>query len=89
MSPSNRSSSSLSISSPGCKLASSTCIKGNGNDDSSDLSVVSDGGSSSADVVVSGVVHSSGDMRSNSIATLRIKAKEHLESINKGFTTMV
>lgn len=24
------------------------------------------------------------DMRSNSIATLRIKAKEHLESINKG-----
>lgn len=87
MSPSNRSSSSLSINSPGCKLASSTCIKGNGNDDSSDLSVVSDGGSSSADVVVS--VHSSGDMRSNSIATLRIKAKEHLESINKGFTTMV
>lgn len=87
MSPSNRSSSSLSINSPGCKLASSTCIKGN--DDSSDLSIVSDGGSSSADVVVSGVVHSSGDMRSNSIATLRIKAKEHLESINKGFTTMV
>ncbi|KAL5286066.1 Rx family protein [Megaselia abdita] len=88
MSPSNRSSSSLSINSPGCKLASSSnCMKGNGNDDSSDLSVVSDGGSSSADVVVS--VHSSGDMRSNSIATLRIKAKEHLESINKGFTTMV
>lgn len=62
------------------------------------MSVVSDGGSSSnqlqcpgtsADVVVSGVVHHSGDMRSNSIATLRIKAKEHLESINKGFTTMV
>ena len=26
------------------------------------------------------------DMRSNSIATLRIKAKEHLESINKGLT---
>lgn len=24
------------------------------------------------------------DMRTNSIATLRIKAKEHLESINKG-----
>lgn len=24
------------------------------------------------------------DMRSNSIATLRIKAKEHLESLNKG-----
>lgn len=89
MSPSNRSSSSLSINSPGCKLASSTCIKGN-NDDSSDLSVVSDGGSSSADVVVSGVVHSSsGDIRSNSIASLRIKAKEHLESINKGLTTMV
>lgn len=26
------------------------------------------------------------DMRTNSIATLRIKAKEHLESINKGLT---
>jgi hypothetical protein len=29
------------------------------------------------------------DMRSNSIATLRIKAKEHLENISKGLTTMV
>ncbi len=26
------------------------------------------------------------DMRTNSIATLRIKAKEHLESLNKGLT---
>lgn len=31
------------------------------------------------------VSHSS-DMRTNSIATLRIKAKEHIENINKGLT---
>ncbi|XP_030388392.1 retinal homeobox protein Rx [Scaptodrosophila lebanonensis] len=29
------------------------------------------------------------DMRSNSIATLRIKAKEHLDNINKGLVSMV
>ncbi|XP_058459858.1 retinal homeobox protein Rx isoform X2 [Malaya genurostris] len=34
-------------------------------------------------------VNHSTDMRTNSIATLRIKAKEHLENINKGMTTMV
>lgn len=33
---------------------------------------------------VVGTVGVGGDMRSNSIATLRIKAKEHLESLNKG-----
>ncbi|XP_039439731.1 retinal homeobox protein Rx isoform X1 [Culex pipiens pallens] len=35
------------------------------------------------------VNHHSTDMRTNSIATLRIKAKEHLENITKGMTTMV
>ncbi|XP_055534476.1 retinal homeobox protein Rx isoform X1 [Wyeomyia smithii] len=34
-------------------------------------------------------VNHSTDMRTNSIATLRIKAKEHLENISKGMTTMV
>ncbi|EDS44095.1 retinal homeobox protein [Culex quinquefasciatus] len=34
------------------------------------------------------VNHHSTDMRTNSIATLRIKAKEHLENITKGMTTM-
>ncbi|XP_055609397.1 retinal homeobox protein Rx isoform X2 [Uranotaenia lowii] len=34
-------------------------------------------------------VNHSTDMRTNSIATLRIKAKEHLENINKSMTTMV
>lgn len=29
------------------------------------------------------------DMRSNSIATLRIKAKEHLDNLNKGLVSMV
>ncbi|XP_049292948.1 retinal homeobox protein Rx isoform X2 [Anopheles funestus] len=33
--------------------------------------------------------HHSTDMRTNSIATLRIKAKEHLENLSKGMTTMV
>uniref|UniRef100_A0A182N892 OAR domain-containing protein n=1 Tax=Anopheles dirus TaxID=7168 RepID=A0A182N892_9DIPT len=33
--------------------------------------------------------HHSSDMRTNSIATLRIKAKEHLENLSKGMTTMV
>jgi hypothetical protein len=31
-------------------------------------------------------VNPSSDMRSNSIAALRIKAKEHLENISKGLT---
>lgn len=31
-------------------------------------------------------VNTATDMRTNSIATLRIKAKEHLESISKGLT---
>jgi len=29
------------------------------------------------------------DMRSNSIATLRIKAKEHLDNLNKGMVSIV
>lgn len=31
-------------------------------------------------------INTSTDMRTNSIAALRIKAKEHIENINKGLT---
>ncbi|XP_029725554.1 retinal homeobox protein Rx isoform X1 [Aedes albopictus] len=46
-----------------------------------------DGGSTGA--ALNMTVNHSTDMRTNSIASLRIKAKEHLENINKGMTTMV
>ncbi|XP_065093755.1 retinal homeobox protein Rx isoform X2 [Ochlerotatus camptorhynchus] len=47
------------------------------------------GGGASAGTALNMTVNHSTDMRTNSIATLRIKAKEHLENINKGMTTMV
>uniref|UniRef100_A0A182FCE5 Uncharacterized protein n=2 Tax=Anopheles albimanus TaxID=7167 RepID=A0A182FCE5_ANOAL len=40
-------------------------------------------------MTVNATTHHSADMRTNSIATLRIKAKEHLENLSKGMTTMV
>ncbi|XP_062550001.1 retinal homeobox protein Rx isoform X2 [Armigeres subalbatus] len=47
------------------------------------------GGAGSTGTALNMTVNHSTDMRTNSIATLRIKAKEHLENINKGMTTMV
>ncbi|XP_058831335.1 retinal homeobox protein Rx isoform X2 [Topomyia yanbarensis] len=47
------------------------------------------GGPGTAGTALNMTVNHSTDMRTNSIATLRIKAKEHLENITKGMTTMV
>ncbi|XP_053672753.1 retinal homeobox protein Rx [Anopheles nili] len=49
----------------------------------------SDTGKGALNMTVNHHHHHSTDMRTNSIATLRIKAKEHLENLSKGMTTMV
>lgn len=76
----NSSASPENLSNSNDKLMSATQL--NQYDDSSetlnDLSVAAAAAASNKDNGLNT------DMRTNSIATLRIKAKEHLESINKG-----
>lgn len=52
--------------------------------ESLDIVTVSDG-AATKEIALNMTMNNS-DMRTNSIATLRIKAKEHLESLNKGLT---
>lgn len=52
--------------------------------ESLDMVAVSDG-AATKEIALNMTMNNS-DMRTNSIATLRIKAKEHLESLNKGLT---
>lgn len=55
-------------------------------DDAVDGITEKNGTPGTATAAVNMTINSSTDMRTNSIATLRIKAKEHIENINKGLT---
>ncbi|XP_063697979.1 retinal homeobox protein Rx [Culicoides brevitarsis] len=58
-----------------------------GKDEENEANV--NGGAKEVTNAVNMTINTSTDMRTNSIAALRIKAKEHIENINKGLTTTV